>query len=205
MYIKEEYFLFINIFIALTFISMILLGYLKGALYELISILYSILSVFIAWFTSPVLASTYPLIKISELYPESELFVNIFNLDPLVNTLLYFVLVFVTLRLLHFIIQLILKGFNKVPVLGSFNRMLGALIGVINGFVVTLVISIIFTLPVFKNGTEIKEKTIIKYINGISNKAITYVIENNDFNQIKKYFDEFDIEKLREDFKNLIS
>ena len=198
MEIQQNYFLYINIAIIIIYLVFILIGYLRGLLYEVVSILYSALALYVSWIISPVLANLYPILSLKNIY-EDDVVTNLFNFDPILNTIIYFVIVFIVLKIFYIIISLILKGFNKLPIIGKVNKILGAIFGIVNGTIVTLILSMFFTLPIFKNGDEVVEKTIFKFVKSYSNVAIGYIVDNVkiDPNSI-----ELDVDTVRLEFKN---
>lgn len=205
MNISSDYFIYINIFVGLIYSIFIVVGYVKGFLFEIVSLFFTIASAIIAWFAAPVLASTFPIINITDLNKETELLSKLININALANTVIYFVIVFLVLKLLNWIISFLVKGLNKIPVIGKFNQILGAIVGIINATLVTLALSLLLSLPVFKNGEEIKNATIFKYINKYSDEALTYIIDNVDLNNIKNQFDNFDIDSARDEFKQWLN
>lgn len=205
MNISSEYFIYINLFIVLIYLIFIIVGYAKGFLFEIISLLFTVASAFISWFIAPVLAGVYPIIDIASLNKETELLSKLVNLNALANTVLYFVIVFLILKLLNWILCFVVKGMNKIPVIGKFNQILGGLTGIINATLITLALSLLLSLPIFANGEEIKNGTMFKYINQISDKVLTYIIDNANMNNIKNQFDDFDIDNARDDFKKWLN
>ena len=201
MNIPNTYFIYINIGIILVYLLFIIIGYKKGFLFELVSLIYSVLSCLIAWFVSPVLASTYPIVKLAELQSDTDLISKLINLDAISNTIIYFVIVFLVLKLVYLLLAFILKGINKVPVIGKFNKLLGGLAGIINATIVVLILSTLLNLPIFENGNQIKKETFFIYVHEYSQNALKYVLDNVDLNNIKKQFKDFDIESARNDFK----
>ena len=201
MSIPTNIFPFINIFIVILYIALIIIGYTKGFLFELLSLAYTLISLLIAWIISPVFANIYPIIKLENISNETQLMSKLVNLDAIVNTVLYFVIVFLVLKVFYWILAVVLKGMNKLPVIGTFNKLLGALFGVINATLITFMLSLLLSLPVIKNGNEVKNGTLFKYISNYSQVALNYVIENVDLDNIKKQFDNFDIDSARDEFK----
>lgn len=201
MNISSDYFIFINILIAIIYIVFIFIGYSKGFLYELISLFYSLISGLVSWFLSPVLANVYPIIQIDNLNSETELLSKFIDLSTILNTLIYFILIFLILKLLYILIALILKGMNSVPVIGKFNQILGIFAGIFNATLITLCLSMLLTLPIFKNGDEIKNGTIFKYVSEYSDKVLTYIVDNVYLDNVKRQFDDFDIDNARKEFK----
>lgn len=201
MLVKESAYLYINIAVILLYVSFVILGYIKGLFYELISLVYTGVSLFIAWLISPVFAELFPIVKMGEIYDEGSILNNIVNVNPLINTALYFLIVFIVLKIAYIIISLVVKSFNKLPVLGTFNKILGAIFGIINATLITLLISIFFTLPLFKNGNEVRKNTILNYVDSISNQAIKFVVDHMDTDFIVHDVN-FDASKTRQDITN---
>lgn len=204
MNISSDYFMYINIFIGLVYLLFIIIGYSKGFLFELISLLYSLISGLVSWFLAPILANLYPIFDINNLNKETEILNKFVDLSAMINTLIYFVIVFLVLKLLYVFIAFILKGMNKVPVIGKFNQILGIFAGIFNATIITLALSMLLTLPVFKNGDEIKNGTVFKYVSEYSDKLLTYIVDNVDLDNVKKQFDNLDIDNARLEFKNWI-
>lgn len=201
MSIPQDYFLYISIGIGIIFLTLIIFGYIKGFLYELVSIIYTGLSIAISWFVSPTLASLYPIFSVEKLYPEYKIITNFMNLDAILNTLAYFLIVFLVLKVFYWVLSLLLKGMNKIPVLGKVNKLLGALVGVINGLLVCLALNMLLTLPIFKNGNEVRNGTILRYTNSLNKITLNYIAENIDLDNIKNQFESFDVDNARNDFK----
>ena len=202
MSIPNSYFIYINIFIGLIYLIFILIGYKKGFLFELVSLVYTAASAAIAWFLAPVFAGMFPIVILSNTNAEAELISKLVNIDAISNTVIYFVLVFLIFKLFYLFIAFVLKGMNKLPVIGKFNKILGGIFGIVNATIVTIMLSILLNLPIIENGTEIKNYTFFKYINEYSNIALNYIVENVDLDSIKAKFDSFDVNSAREDFKS---
>lgn len=200
MVIPESYFIFISLFIVGLYIALMIIGYNKGFLYELVNLAYTALSLALAYFASPVLASMFPLFDIKNAAKDMSILVDLFNLNDILNIVAYFLIIFLLLKIIYIFISILVKSLNKIPVLGKLNKMLGSLFGIVNATIITLVISMLLSLPLFKNGNEIKEKTILKYINNLSQDVLSVVtqkvIENNLSDGIN-----FDIDSYRQEFK----
>lgn len=179
-----------------------IIGYKKGFLFELVSLLYTAASVAISWFIAPILASSYPIIVLSNVNEEAELLSKLINIDAITNTIIYFVLIFLILKAIYIVIAFILKGMNKIPVIGKFNKILGGLFGIVNATIVTIMLSMLLNLPIFENGNEIKNNTLFIYVDEYSKLALNYVIDNVDLSSVKYRVDNFDINNAREDFRS---
>jgi uncharacterized membrane protein required for colicin V production len=93
---------------------------------------------------------------------------------------------------------------NKIPVIGKFNQFLGAIFGFINATLIVLAISMLLSLPVIKNGQQVKDNTILRYINHYSDEALAFVIEKLSTTSLKEDINDFDIDAYREEFKEWI-
>ena len=193
MNIPSNYFICIDILVVLLFIIFIFVGYKKGFLYELFSLIYTLASTIASWFLAPVFASLYPLIKLKNLTNDQMIIANFVNLEVILNTIAYFVIIFLVLKICYIVLSLLFKSINKVPIVGGFNRILGALMGIVNAAIITLFISMILSMPLIENGDEVKKNTVFAYINTYGEKAMSYIVENVDLNHIKSEFKDFDI------------
>lgn len=204
MQIPNTFILFINIFIVLIYAAMIYSGYKKGFLYELISVLYNLIALAISWLLCPVLAAEFPVISMEKLSGELAIIAHFVDIGPLVNSLIYFVLIFLLLRVLYLIISLIAKSVNDLPVVGFINSVCGAFVGLINATIIVTVLSLLLALPVFTNGKEIRNKTLFSYIETYSDKALDFVTDNMDLSGFKDKYEGFDVEAFRANIKEWI-
>ena len=200
MTIPENYYIFISLFIIALYIALMIIGYNKGFLYELVNLVYTLFSLAFAYFASPVLANMFPLFDVKNAAKDAAILVDIFNLNEILNIVAYFLIIFLLMKLLYVFISILVKSLNKIPVIGKVNKVLGALFGVINATIITLVITMLFSLPLFKNGKDIKEKTILKYINSFSQDVLTIVTQKVAQSNLSDGV-KFDIDSYREEFK----
>lgn len=205
MTVPSEYFLYINIFIFALYLVFIFIGYKKGFLYELISLIYTALAIGAAWFVSPVLASVFPIVDLNTVSGgQYQMLSTMLNLNSIVNIVIYFLLVFLVLKLIYVFISLLLKSMNKIPVIGSFNQILGAVFGFINATLIVLSLSMLCSLPILKNGEEIKEGTVLKLITTYSDQALNFIMKEIGSYNLKQEVSDFDVESYREDLKQWI-
>ncbi len=203
MIIPQNVFLYISIFIIALYIVMMIIGYHKGFLYELVSLVYTALSLIAAWFLSPVLAKLFPLIDADKL-GEYKMMIDLFHLEETLNIIAYFIIIFLVLKIFYLFISLLMKSLNKLPVIGKFNQVLGAVSGFINATIITLAISMLFSLPIFKNGKDVREHTILKYVNQFTAQAYSFVMEKIVTDKLDLDMKDLNVDELREQFKEWI-
>ncbi len=201
MVVSQDYFIFISVFIIAIYLLMIFLGYKKGFLSELLSLCYAAASIFAAWLVSPVFADLFPLFDIGKVSEKYELIGKLIDLNSLLNTAAYFLIVFLLLKLAYLFISLVVRSVNKIPVIGGFNRLLGAALGFVNATLIVLALSMLLSTPLIANGKAIREHTILKYIGEYTDEAFSYVVDVISENKIDKTAEGFDAQEYRNELK----
>jgi len=194
MTINSELFIFIDVAIYLLFLVSMFLAFKAGLLLELVSFFYTLVCVGLSWILAPIMASSFSLISLPAEYSR-------LHADTLANTMIWFVIIFAVLKLLYIVIEPLLKFVSKIPFLGFFNKLGGMLFGIINAFLIIVLINFLTYTPVFSNGKEIRENTNLKYVSVVSDKALEFTTEHINMDSLKDKFENFDIETVRKSFK----
>lgn len=187
MVISSAYFTYLNLALIILYLAFVVIGYKNGLILQIVDLVYNILALFIGYFLAPILASHFPIVKLDEAY-------MVLKLNVLMDTLIYMIIVFILLKLLYLIIKPLFGFVSKIPLIGFVNDIGGALMGIVNATIVVLLFCMLLNTPLFKNGNEVKEKTYLKTINGLSYKALEFSMDHFDF---QKEFKDFDIDKTR--------
>ena len=187
MVISSAYFTYLNLALIILYLAFVVIGYKNGLILQIVDLVYNILALFIGYFLAPILASHFPIVKLDEVYMA-------LKLNILMDTLIYMIIVFILLKLLYLIIKPLFGFVSKSPLIGFVNDIGGALMGVVNATIVVLLFCMLLNTPLFKNGNEVKEKTYLKTINGLSYKALEYSMDHFKF---ENEFKDFDIDKTR--------
>ena len=201
MAIPENVFPYINIAIIVIYLLMIYLGYKRGFLFELLTILYTLASLLVSWFSAPVFASLFRLFDLGKVDDKYEILSKIYDINGLLNSIAYFLIIFLILKLVYSLLSLLVKSLNKIPVIGGFNQLLGGIFGVFNGTIIVLVLSLLLSLPVVSNGKTVKEKTFLKYIDTYSDETLSYIVDLYSDSSLKDGIDGMDVEEYRQEFK----
>lgn len=187
MVISSAYFTYLNLALIILYLAFVVIGYKNGLILQIVDLVYNILALFIGYFLAPILASHFPIVKLDEVYMA-------LKLNVLMDTLIYMIIVFILLKLLYLIIKPLFGFVSKIPLIGFVNDIGGALMGIVNATIVVLLFCMLLNTPLFINGNEVKEKTYLKTINGLSYKALEFSMDHFDF---QKEFKDFDIDKTR--------
>ena len=186
----------INVAVLAIYIICLIVAYKNGFLYEALGLVINIVILGAAYFISPLLAKQFSLINIDySTYPIAE----IFDLNYLLNCVLWFFIAAVVLSIAGSIVKHLFKSVSDIPFLGFMNRILGLVIGFVNATVIALLISVFLSFPFISNGRQIKEDSILSYVNIITDKAINYATENIDLEKFARTVEDFDITTARED------
>lgn len=194
MSLSSNYFFIVDIIVVVIFILCMAFSYKNGLIYELVSLLLIFISLFFAYLLSPILAKRYYLIK-----PDLSSFPDI---NPTViyngvNVVVWFIVLVILFCLLLILIKPLFKKLTKIPVIGWVNKVFGVVIGFIKGLFICFIISYLLSLSIFKNGNDIKNGTFIKYSDELSNKAITIIIKNVNFDKINNEIEDFNAADAR--------
>lgn len=187
MVISSAYFTYLNLALIILYLAFVVIGYKNGLILQIVDLVYNILALFIGYFLAPILASHFPIVKLDEVYMA-------LKLNVLMDTLIYMIIIFILLKLLYLIIKPLFGFVSKIPLIGFVNDIGGALMGIVNATIVVLLFCMLLNTPLFKNGNEVKEKTYLKTINGLSYRALEFSMDHFDF---QKEFKDFDIDKTR--------
>lgn len=188
----------INIVIVIAYLVMIYRGATTGFLVQLANMLGIIASFIISSYVSPVLS------EYIDLWPHAWTFTNIELLNEVfyskLNELAWFFLTLIIINIIFVIIKPAFKSIQKIPFIKQISALLG---GTISVFVTTfwaLMISLLLTTPLIKNGNIYVDNTFLKDIKFYSEIIIGGVMDPiNDNLTITRILN--DIEKLNDDDK----
>src|SRR5690554_2861676 len=134
-----------------------LLGYKSGLLLQVFSLLNVVVKVILAWIFSPIFASAIPL------YNPDLGALNESALDTLLseqlNTVIWFMLIYLVLTLLFMFLKPLIKGVGKLPIIKTVNQILGFVFGLIKGIIYLLIIIYLLSTPFFVNGRDAVEES----------------------------------------------
>ncbi len=188
----ENFEMIINVMALIILIICVWKGYKDGfalSLYDLVSF---VLILFIAYSVAISLASVLPLVPQSVLtqltIANNELLDMMINvaLFYLINLLVWFLILFIGLKVLSLLLRQVLKAFKNIPLLGKCNQYLGVFFGIIKTYLLILLMGWVFSLPVFTNGTAMVNASVIAPINNISKEVFTSLNKAYDLSSIIK-------------------
>lgn len=176
--ISENYYLYINILVLLFLALFFFLGYKRGLVRSVISMLFSILSFYIAWMVASVLCKFFPIWPVNIYAIQGTPFED--AAKQIMNQFSWFIVLVILLRLLFLFISYLLKSIKKIPVIKNFDELGGGIFGLIEAFFWIFFICIVLNTRIFSNGQDVIDSTLLKPINSISSTLLTKVSDELD-------------------------
>ncbi len=212
MLFPSEYIYVLNIAVVLMIAIFAYSGYRQGFLLKILGCFGFLLCGLLSWWLSA------PLAKIIPLYPH--------DMTPLADTIaapvfyellnrsLLFIVLFILLSVFVLFLKPILKVAGKLPIIQEVNVLLGTAIGALQGLAAVMVLSFVFTTPLFANGTHIVNESFLKPVNVMSEGLLFFaddtiaelksvqkivtpstVLEQEDLTHIKEWLMRHDLEE----------
>lgn len=199
--------LIINSFVVIILIGCIITGWIKGFLLKLLSIASFFVVGIISWWLST------PLSNMISLYPK--------EYTPLLGTPLessiyqvfnrfsVFLVLFVILFMVVLVLRPIIKMFQKIPVISTVNKALGAGLGGVQAILFLCIIAFVLRLPIWPQGSKWVEQSLLKYSDIVMSKILfqtkDYWKELEEWNERVKDIESLspkETEKLKEWFSD---
>ena len=159
-------------------IALMIAGYKNGLILSLLNCVGWIIALVAAYLFSPTCAqilTLYPL----KLTPMADTpFGPVFQ--SMLNQLVWFVLIAAAIKLVCLLLKPLAKGFRKIPVLGFFNNVLGALFGLVNMWIWTSIICMVLSLPAISWGSEVVDGSLLKSASLVSDIIMEKIDVNTE-------------------------
>lgn len=171
MTIAEGFIPYINYLVAIFVVVEMIMGYKKGFLYQVFSVLGVLAAILISWFFAPALAEKY------EIYPaawtpfEGTSVGDTFYQE--LNSLAWYVILFFGVLLLFQLIKPFAKALSKLPILGAINKILGTVVSLIPSFLVLAMVAFFISTPLVVNGADVLDQTCLGTVHTVSVNVFT--------------------------------
>ena len=70
---------------------------------------------------------------------------------------------FILFMILFVMIKICCSALFKLPILSSVNRLMGCVFALVEGFLLMALATFLFATPLFKNGQEVIDRTLLRY------------------------------------------
>lgn len=174
-----DYTIYLNALLTLLFVFVLYRGYKRGMLLQIVGLMSTFVSMIIAWIFSDVFVAVFQFVNYSK--------TGITAMDQFVsmnaNRLIWFVILFVVIRLLMMVLTPIAAAISKLPLIKQVNSVMGGVFSIVTFFIYTILIIFFLSLPVITNGDYIVENTFLRPIKGVVVPTFSFLedtIEKND-------------------------
>ncbi len=199
--ITESMYIWIDVALVLFYALMCFLGYRKGILRTVIDLVGTAAVIYLSWLLAPIL-SDFAHIFPSDFAPMQDTVMSS-AVYQFCNELLWFLILFVILKIILALLENIAKGIQSIPGLHFISSILGGIFHVIIGLLWTLVFCIVLSLPVFEGGDAAINGTLLGTVRTAVNEiASTYVEPFMDTEAFSTLFE--DATELKEDQQETI-
>lgn len=155
-----EFIIYLNAVLVLFLVFVIYRGYKKGMLLQLVGLISTFVSMIIAWIFSDVFMNVFHFVTYNT--------TGVFSLDNFVtenaNRLIWFVVLFVVIRLLMMVLTPIASLISKLPLIKQVNSAFGAVFSLITYLIYIVLIVLFLSTPIIKNGNQIIENTFLRTV-----------------------------------------
>ena len=169
MTIDMNFVIVINITIILLTLYWCYSGFNKGFLLKLLSCLSFVVVVFLSWNIAEFFKFLHLLPKQWAPFASSELAPFFYDYA---NHIFIFILLVVVLSIALMVLRPIAKIIGDLPLISIFNRILGLFFGLAQSFIVIFLVTFLLTTPLFTNGTQVINKSILRYIEPLQEETI---------------------------------
>lgn len=177
-----EYIPYINTIIAVVFLVLMIEGFVRGFFISLIDLLGTFAMFIIAYLVSPLLASSFTIA------PHIEINLGVEALNQLIidriNQLFWFVIIFVIGQIIIACIKPVVKAVGKLPLIKQLNSLLGLGMGLIKGYILSLIVIFVLSTPLINNGRIVVQESWLGNIEESSSWIMQLVQNPKEINEI---------------------
>lgn len=163
--VSESWVLPFNIILVALIVLLFYFGYKKGFVRSLLSLVITVVSFYVSYLLSDILAKYISLWPVNLGVLEHTVFESATR--HFINRICWFVLLFIVIRIAFIFIDLFFKSIKQLPVLKEVDSILGGLLSSLESFIFILGLGFLLNTPLFQNGNILVENSIIKPINQV--------------------------------------
>ena len=181
--IPFDYLMFVNAILILLFVVVLYRGYKEGMMLQVVNLVNTFVAGVVAWLFSDVFANMYQFMTYSKTGLNS---IDQF-LSMHINRLIWFVVLFIAIRLLMMVLKPIAALISKRPLIKQVNSVLGAVFSIVTYFIYLLLLIYFLSLPIIKNGTDVIRNSFLKNVNEVAQPILGFLDEKIEENESIQY------------------
>ncbi|MBQ8068198.1 MAG: CvpA family protein [Solobacterium sp.] len=163
---------YINIAVVILFVIFMVRGAKRGVLMQVLSAFGTVVSFLAAW-RYCTFASGYYNLWPKSIVPMNEIPGVGDTVYSRLNNLIWFIVLFIVIRLVFIILEKLCSGLSGLPVLKEISGLLGGILGIVSATIWIMVICVVLNMPFFKNGKWVTDHSLIGTITNTVSKTVT--------------------------------
>ena len=152
----------INIIIVLYLVIKFMTGWRKGLLLSILSLVGTVLCLFGAYYLCGTMADQISLFPSDKVPFAGTVIAD--EIYPYLNEAVWFVLIFLILRVVLLLVETLIRAIRKIPGIHFVSGVLGGAFGLLTGGLVLTLVCFVLHLPLISNGTDIIDNTVLSTV-----------------------------------------
>jgi uncharacterized membrane protein required for colicin V production len=153
--------LFINIAVIAIIVISLIIGYVKGFLWQVLKIIGILAIIILSWILSSGLSD------LIQIFPRKYAPFASTGLADLfygkINTICWFLILFIAGLIILAILKPLFNAITEIPIIKGLNKSLGALLSLIPALLLIVVFTYILNSAIFSNGKDVVKKSLLRY------------------------------------------
>ncbi len=166
MTLDASLFPLVNLILIALVVLMVIWGYFKGFLLQLLSFTVWVTIFLMSWLLAPVLAQVLPILT-----PDAAV-AQLPIIGPLittaVNAVIWFVIIVVVMLLLSLLLKPVLIAVGKIPILKELNHALGMLFALLKTALLLAALTLLLESSLFTNGSDLVQSGILRVVSPVT-------------------------------------
>lgn len=171
MTLNTRYFVYYDFGLILIAVLILFLAYRKGFVRQLTDVTTYLISLIVSILLSPELASVFPIVSLDDKDKLWEIVDKVTM--PVVNIFLWFLILFIGLRILYRILAFVFSSRKKTK-LSLLNHLLGLGLGMIKVFLLGITLTLVLQCPLIRFGDEFVQHSVLRYVEPSMDILIDY-------------------------------
>ncbi|QIK85819.1 CvpA family protein [Erysipelothrix sp. HDW6B] len=167
----SDWMIYLNGVIIIWFLIDLYRGYKRGMLLQIVDVVGTFVALFAAWLLSPAFSKVITFVKLDG---NGLVTINQF-VGNQVNRLIWFVVLFVVIRILLLLVTPLASFISKMPLIKQVNSAIGGVFAVVMFGVKLMIAILLLSTPLIINGQDVVNNTWLKQVNEVGQPVLVFV------------------------------
>ncbi len=167
----SDWMIYLNGVIIIWFLIDLYRGYKRGMLLQIVDVVGTFVALFAAWLLSPAFSKVITFVKLDG---NGLVTINQF-VGNQVNRLIWFVVLFVVIRILLLLVTPLASFISKMPLIKQVNSAIGGVFAVVMFGVKLMIAILLLSTPLIINGQDVVNNTWLNQVNEVGQPVLVFV------------------------------